>query len=254
MDLHQLLKDLPKGRDGTTIDPQCISTLQHLIQESYGNDATPRVLERFQSKKNVVLHLSIPDSDQEFVTKIFVTEAFGKEVKILQDSFKHGLSVPEVINARDDVLLMSYIPGPTLVDVINQSFSSGLMKDLAEWYFYFHSVHGEIKGDPRLRNFIYNTHGIFGVDFEETRQDHWILDIAGIAASIFDTNPIFDKRKHPLAWNLLEAYLDLRHSKRDPAIDHLFIKTIAGTLRETAELRNDSRIYGVADAIENDAF
>jgi tRNA A-37 threonylcarbamoyl transferase component Bud32 len=185
---------------------------------------------------------------------LFIADTFQKEVQILKESKKHGLSVPKIIISQDNVLLLSYIPGRPLVDIINQTFNQSIIHSLAEWYYLFHSVHSLIKGDPRLRNFIIDDQTIFGLDFEEARDGHWILDVAGIAASLFDTDPIFDKRKQALAWHFLENYLTLKHSQRDSAIDQLYTETIVETLKKTARLRKDPRILDLANTITKDGF
>ncbi len=254
MELHELLSDIPQGLDGIRISPKSIETLDSLIQETYHPSSSPLITERFRSKKNAVFHILLPDTNHDFVAKLFVTDAFEKEVSILRKSAKDGLLVPEVISAQNRVILMTHIPGEPLVDLVNRTFDSSLMEALAEWYFHYHTLHCEIKGDPRLRNFIYSEQGVYGVDFEESRAGNWILDIGGIAASLFDTNPIFDTRKRNLAWNIFEYYLSLKHSERDVALDKLYTNTIVDTLKYTAELRNDKEIFKIAITIETDGF
>lgn len=254
MELREFISHNPKGKDGTALDSGLVDVLEHLLRELFGENTSPKIIERFRSKKNIVLHLHIPESNQDLVAKLFITDTFEKEIRILDKSEKHGLSVPKIINSQDNVLLLSFIPGITLVDIVNQTFNQSIIHSLAEWYYLFHSVHSQIKGDPRLRNFIIDNQIIFGLDFEEVRDDHWILDIAGIAASLFDTDPIFDKRKQALAWDFLEKYLSLKHSQRDSAIDQLYTETIVEILKQTSQLRNDPRILDVANTITKNGF
>lgn len=95
---------------------------------------------------------------------------------------------------------------------------------------------------------------IFGLDFEESREDHWMLDIAGIAASMLDTDPIFDVRKRALAWNLFDHYLSLRNLKRTSKVEKLFLKTIADVLAQTADWRNDDRIMQISNQIRQEGL
>jgi tRNA A-37 threonylcarbamoyl transferase component Bud32 len=254
MELRKSNLEHLQGIDGTRVDVRRIDTLTALIQDRFTPNTIPKIIKQFRSKKNIVLHLYLPDQDYNFVAKMFVTDTYEKEVAILQKSIEHGLSVPKILDARDGVILMEYLSGETLVDLINRTFDADLIQDLAEWYFHYHSVHCLTKGDPRLRNFIHNDRGLFGVDFEESSSEHWILDIAGAAASLLDTDPINDERKRQLAWNLLENYLSLKHSERDPAIDKLYIETVSHILKSTAEMRKDNQILELAKDIESRGF
>ncbi|TFH03369.1 MAG: hypothetical protein E4H14_16795 [Candidatus Thorarchaeota archaeon] len=56
------------------------------------------------------------------VAKMFIAGRFKNELSVLRASWSHGLAVPKVIEARDDVILMDFIPGELVVDRINQTF------------------------------------------------------------------------------------------------------------------------------------
>jgi tRNA A-37 threonylcarbamoyl transferase component Bud32 len=154
-----------------------------------------------------------------------------------------------VIEARDGVILMDYITGEPLVDVLNRNFEPSIIDILAEWYYKYHNAHEMIKGDPRLRNFILNNGQIYGVDYEESRPDSWILDIAGTAASLLDTDPINDARKRKMCWTLLDTYLDLIDETRTPRIEDQFIETVADTLKQTAIWRESDEIMSISEDI-----
>jgi hypothetical protein len=149
---------------------------------------------------------------------------------------------------------MTFIPGDLLVARINETFNPRLIKQLARWYHKYHDVNGMIKGDPRLRNFICASEGVFGLDFEEARKGHWISDIGGVAASLLDTDPINDIRKRRLAWKLLEEYLSLVSESRSSETDRLFIQTVATTLKETYHWRSDERILSLSEQISNEGI
>jgi tRNA A-37 threonylcarbamoyl transferase component Bud32 len=146
---------------------------------------------------------------------------------------------------------MEFISGEPFVDRINRTFEPHLIDQLAEWYYNYHRVHGQIKGDPRLRNFIIHNDKIFGVDFEESREDSWMVDIAGVCASLLDTNPIFDLRKRKLCWRLLEKYLSfyaVRPGGETVSTD--FVATIADTLKQTSQWRDDKTILELSERIQ----
>jgi len=185
---------------------------------------------------------------------MFVVDKFDIELRILRSSWEKSLTVPKVIEAREGVILMDYIAGEPLVDVLNQTFEPALMNMLAEWYYNYHRAHEMIKGDPRLRNFIHNNGQIYGVDYEESRPDSWILDIAGTAASVLDTNPVFDVRKQKMCWTLLETYLDLIGERMTSEIKDDFNETVANTLKQTAIWRKNDKIMSISEIIRENGI
>jgi hypothetical protein len=92
------------------------------------------------------------------------------------------------------------------------------------------------------------------VDYEESRPDSWILDIGGTAASLLDTNPIFDVRKRKMCWDLLETYLDLIGEKRTSEIENEFNETVADTLRQTAIWRKNDKIMSISETIRENGI
>lgn len=257
MDLIKWLGELPRGIDGRPLPPSHIDTLDQILQRKFGKNAVLEHVHRLRSRKNVVLHLTVSSKrlkSVELVAKMFVDGMYDTEVSILLSSWKHGLTVPEVVEARDGVILMSFIPGEPLVDVINSTFDSHLIDKLAQWYYDYHSVHKQIKGDPRLRNFIYHENILYGVDFEESRPGPWMLDIAGISASLLDTDPIFDPRKRALSWRLLDTYLSLLGQERNATVEDEFTTVMADTLQQTSVWRRDSRILEFSERIRTEGL
>jgi len=252
MDLMKWLGDTQIGIDGKSLPSDRISTLKTILQNKFGKDAEIGQVNRLKSRKNIVLHIKLSSREHEsidVVAKMFVAGLYDTELSILKSSWKNSLAVPEVIDARDGVILMSFIPGETLVDSINTTFDPHLIDLLARWYYDYHSVHRKIKGDPRLRNFIYYENTLYGVDFEESCPGHWMLDIAGISASLLDTNPIFDSKKRKLSWHLLDSYLSLLGQERDTKIETEFTIAIADMLKQTSIWRKNSRILEISEEI-----
>lgn len=253
MDLSKWFPTIPTGVDDTSLNPDRITTLEEILVEQYGPDVSLLSLERLKSRKNIVVHLTIKTNEQstplETVAKMFVVDKFDIELQILRSSWEKSLAVPEVIEARNGVIFMDYITGEPLVDVLNRTFEPSLIDMLAEWYYNYHTAHDMIKGDPRLRNFIHHNGRVYGVDYEESRPDSWILDIGGTAASLLDTNPIFDVRKQKMCWTLLETYLDLIGEKRTSEIESEFNETVADTLKQTAIWRKSDEILSISEMI-----
>ncbi|MGY5863279.1 MAG: hypothetical protein RTV41_01625 [Candidatus Thorarchaeota archaeon] len=255
MDISKWFPSLPIGIDGTTVLPERITTLQDILTKKFDESATLKSVERLKSKKNIVLHLTIEAEKQfEVVAKMFVVDNFDIELQILKSSWEKSLTVPEVIKAENGVILMSFISGDLLVDSLNHTFKPELVDMLAKWYYNYHSAHELIKGDPRLRNFIHNNDQIYGVDFEEARSADWMLDIGGTAASILDTDPVFDIRKRRLCWRFLEQYLTLSGKNRTDQIDQNYIETVADLLKQTSVWRNDENILALSENVRQNGI
>ena len=256
MGLITLFKEIPTGIDGTPLPQERIDTLEEILLERYGKDTIIASISHLKSKKNTVISLKISSTGTKLhtvVAKLFIAGRFQNELSILKTSWAQGLAVPLVLEARDDVILMEFIPGELFVDRINRTFDPLLIDKLAEWYNNFHQAHGKVKGDPRLRNFIIQDDQIFGVDFEETREDLWMVDIAGVCASLLDTNPIFDSRKLTLSWRFLEKYLSFHIGPRETIYSD-FISTLADTLKQTSEWRKDSKILELSEKIRTEGL
>lgn len=257
MDIIRWFKEIPTGIDGIPLPQDRIDTLEQMLLEKFSQEAVIDSVRRLKSKKNTVISLQITPKGSEtttLVAKMFIAGRFENEVSILKSSWSHGLAVPKVLEAQDNVILMSFIPGETFVDRINHTFEPNLIDNLAKWYYNYHSVHEQIKGDPRLRNFICHDDQIFGVDFEESGSGPWMLDIAGVSASLLDTNPVFDLRKRVLSWRLLESYLSLFGKKRDASTDKEFISTLADILKQTSVWRQDDRILKLSERIRTEGL
>lgn len=258
MDLSKWFQSVAIGANETTLNPERINTLEEILVENYGHKVSILSLELLKSRKNIVVHLEIVNEEQAapigVVAKMFVADKFDIESRILKSSWEKSLAVPEVIEARDGVILMNYISGEPLVDVLNRTFEQSLIDILAEWYYNYHNAHDMIKGDPRLRNFIYDNGRIYGVDYEETRPGPWVLDIGGTAASMLDTNPIFDIRKQKLCWALLGTYLDLIGEEKNSEIENEFNETVADILEQTAIRRNNAEIMSISENVRQNGI
>jgi tRNA A-37 threonylcarbamoyl transferase component Bud32 len=245
------------GIDGTPLNPERIRALNEIVNNLVGTNFEVVKKERLRSKKNVVYHVIVKPEGQlevNFIAKAFVTENFEMEFGLLKQCTEGNLKVPEIIDARDGVLLLAFVDGELLVDRINRSFDAKLIDDLAQWYFDFHSLQPLLKGDPRLRNFIVGADGLYGIDFEEASKGPWIEDLGGIAASLLDTDPINDKRKQIMVWQLLDKYLELKGIERSMGIDKDYIEVLSSTLKQTARWRNSEVLSDLANQIEKDGL
>ena len=257
MNLIRWFREIPTGIDGIPLPQDRIDTLEQILLEKFNQEVVIESVTRLKSKKNTVISLKITPKGLEtrtLVAKMFIAGRFENELSILKSSWSQGLAVPEVLEAQDDVILMNFIPGETFVDLINRTFEPHLIDKIAKWYYNYHTAHKQIKGDPRLRNFIYHDNQIFGVDFEESRSGPWMLDIAGVSASLLDTNPIFDQRKRVLSWRFLESYLSLFGKNRDEVTDKEFISTLADILKQTSIWREDDHILELSEKLRTEGL
>lgn len=178
------------------------------------------IQEKFESKKNTVAYVTLDNKPR--ILKMFVP-GLKRQMKIEYNILKEGsskLNIPSVyeMDEENNVLIMSYIVGENLCDLINDEKTTidekkRLMMLLAEWLADFHNHFKTedqfcIRGDSTLRNFIL-TDRIWGVDFEESREGKIIEDIAGICASILTTDPMFTSEKFQLCKIFIDAYMNL---------------------------------------------
>lgn len=173
-----------------------------------------------KSKKNTVAYVTMKNKPR--VLKWY-TPGLKYRMKNEYSILKKGsskLNIPSAyeIDEKNNVIVMNYIIGENLCDVINnedisKSEKQRLMKLLAQWFYDFHNFFKKdnefyIHGDPSLRNFIL-TDKIWGVDFEETRPGKTVEDVAGVCASILTTDPMFTSEKFELCNVFIDSYTKL---------------------------------------------
>lgn len=178
------------------------------------------IQDKLKGKKNTVAYVTLKEKPR--VLKWFVP-GFKRQMRTEYEVLKKGsskLNIPAVheMDEKNNVLILGYIIGENLCDVINEketttSEKQRLMVLLAEWFVKFHNHFKtedqfRIRGDPSLRNFIL-TDRIWGVDFEESRIGKPVEDIAGMCASILTTNPMFTDEKFQLCETFIENYSKL---------------------------------------------
>jgi tRNA A-37 threonylcarbamoyl transferase component Bud32 len=177
------------------------------------------IQKNFKSKKNTVAYVTLKNKPR--VLKWFVP-GFKRQMKTEQEILEKGaskLNIPTIheIDKENNVLIMNYIIGENLCDIINSEETSknekqNLMILLADWYNDFHNFFKKdyqflIRGDSALRNFIFSDR-IWGVDFEESRIGRPLEDIGGMCASILTTDPMFTKEKLQLCKKFIDSYIE----------------------------------------------
>ena len=203
------------------------------------------VQKKFYSKKNTVAYVTIDDKPR--VLKWFVP-GLKRQMKTELNILKKGsskINIPAIheMDEENNVIVMSYITGENLCDILNDEKTEFVEKErlivlLAEWFADFHKFFKleedfQIRGDSTLRNFIYNDR-IWGVDFEETRIGKPVEDIAVLCASVLTTNPMFTNEKFRLCKLFIEHYSKLAPGRIENINDE-----IAYSLLEKIQYRPD---------------
>jgi len=181
-------------------------------------DKTIHIKKKYKSKKNNVFLITIDNNPK--IVKLFNTnnkEGMEREIHMLR-TIPSPFHIPRLyqVNIDDKLLIMEYIVGENLCDVINDCSISkekkkSNIRSLAKWFASFHLTLKKdydyyIKGDSHIRNFIILEHDICGVDFEETRIGNLSEDIAECCVSILLTNKIFTHEKFLWCKELIQTY------------------------------------------------
>ncbi len=208
---------------------------------------------RLKSKKNEVYFLSLgntpfPQHDK-VIFKKYCTPCSSLEENLLSKLYCSNVLVPKILQQDREFVVLEYIDGQNLCDILNSTLDPKYARMLAEWFAKFHQAlpasNGivTLKGDARLRNFIVRDGQCYGLDFEESHEGSFVNDIAEAAGSIFDTNPgiedpLFFPAKLMLISMFLNAYVEARHN--DVVTKELrdrFVPAFIQILKETAERR-----------------
>lgn len=225
--------------------------IAQLIQTT-SNYSSVIVQRQFPSKKNTVAYVTIKNKPR--VLKWFVP-GFKRQMQIEYLALKEGstdlhMPFPYEMDEDNNVIIMSYIMGENLCDVLNDKITTTsekqrLMILLAEWFVRFHAhfktVDGfRIRGDSTLRNFILADH-LWSVDFEESRMGKPVEDIAGLCTSILTTDPMFTGEKFQLCKQFIKSYnnsVDWKFKTIDDDIAYSLLEKIQWRPDDEELLRN----------------
>jgi len=182
------------------------------------------IQKKYKSKKNTVAYITLNNKPK--VVKWFAPgfkKNMDKEYSILSTGYlKLNIPTPFEKDQKHNVILMSYIIGENLCDLINDenmttSEKQRLMLLLSEWFSNFHNYFRKgnktyIRGDSILRNFIFSNK-IWGVDFENSRYGKPDEDISQMCASILSTDPMFTDEKIQLCNIFIKNYERIEETK-----------------------------------------
>ncbi len=218
----------------------------------FGGEFT--LLHRFRSKKNRVY--LVENSNGRFLLKLYRPPHHRRsaaEHGVLQEAYRRGAAVPQPLAFSEErALLMEYIAGENLCDLLNRRCRPVYADMLAEWFACFHRCFSRpggttlLRGDANLRNFVVSRRGaLYGIDFEEAAPGRPEQDLGQICASILDTEPMFTPAKAVLCRRLIVRYGQMA-GRENP--EHSLAGPIAAALRESARRRPQQRRHLLREA------
>lgn len=169
------------------------------------------VVNRFLSRKNRV-YLVQRDSER-FIVKVFSSDRSDNEYRVLRDAYNAGIPVPRPVELKDRAILMEYVGGRTVNDLVDDGAGPEPVLGVASWLARFHRTFagegGEVllKSDAILKNFILADR-VYGIDFELSRRGRPEEDVGEAISFLLDTNPMFTGDKYRLAFAFISRYQD----------------------------------------------
>lgn len=134
------------------------------------------ILEKLVSKRNQVYKVMLHENTNSrlAILKKYSRdnlESLNIEYENMQMLKQSDIVIPEIIYKDKDSLIMEYIQGELVVDLVERLDIGNWIDELALWTAKLHGVlEGDnklLKLDVNLRNFIYSNDKIYGLDFEE---------------------------------------------------------------------------------------
>jgi len=185
--------------------------------------------ERLVSRRNevyAVLGMTPGQRLVKYVLKVCINSSAEEESWWLTELRKYGLRVPEVKWHDSQSILMEYIEGMLIADIMDRPElirQRRWLLHLADWLCKFHASHRRESQvlcvpDLNLRNFIYTGRDIVGIDFETAVWNAPERDLGGLAAFILNSDPMFSRDKYQAVRLLINYYsenysIDMRKLK-----------------------------------------
>lgn len=169
------------------------------------------------SLRNNVFYVETVSGDglkRPYIIKEHLHSSNGDEVFFLSTLKRYGLNVPEIIWHDSRFVIMQYIRGTLLTDLLASPGGDQELwiEQLADW---LKKLHGFInsssrvclcKSDLNLRNFIFDGREFYGLDFEDVCFYPPERDLGGICAFILNNDPMFEQWKYQICSSLIKAY------------------------------------------------
>jgi tRNA A-37 threonylcarbamoyl transferase component Bud32 len=231
--------------------------VQSALRAIIANDFIVQTSTRLPSRRNEVFHvvgsLSSDKTVRSLVAKWFRQPGIANEATVLRDAYERGVAVPTLLGATAEVVLMEFVEGSNLCDVLTRHASPRHGQLLGKWLAQYHAAFprgGDLvlaKGDARIRNFICAGPNLVGVDFEESHIGPYLHDLATACGSILDTDPIFTAAKLRVCRAVLSGYLAERPGESMTSLTQRIFRPLLSSLKATLGRRGNPP--GLAEAI-----
>ena len=188
----------------------------------------------FISKRNSVNLINcydkINDKFEKIVLKDFTNniESFNKELEISKLLYNNNITVPKIVNIKDNTVLYEYIDGSVLLDILeryeNKSEKIDVIKIFDKLCIWLNDCYAVLKnnygktmilGDCHLRNFIYNNNTIYGVDFECVEEGSLEQDIAYLCIFTLTYSPMLTDCKYQITSFICRRCIELMNLNID---------------------------------------
>ena len=173
------------------------------------------VLEKLVSKRNQVYKVRLYESAD---SKLAIMKKYSLDnLKLLDTEYEnmqmlqeHGILIPKIIHKSSDNLIMEYIQGDLVTNMVEKLDTGDWIVKLAQWMVKLHNISKDkaslLKMDVNLRNFMYSKGNIYGLDFEEIGYGDARTDLANLCFFILTNKPSFTREKHVMIRKLLKSY------------------------------------------------
>jgi tRNA A-37 threonylcarbamoyl transferase component Bud32 len=172
------------------------------------------------SRRNKVYKVKIKETGMLAIMKVYSKQReLLNEYANLKKISNARLNVPRVLKKTENSLILEYIPGNLVNDLVEQLNLGNWVEELARWIAELHEIkHDEmslIKSDSNLRNFIFSDMKIYGLDFEEMRYGDPKEDLGDICFFLLTNFPSFTNQKKVMFKRFLESYAQYSDIKLD---------------------------------------
>jgi tRNA A-37 threonylcarbamoyl transferase component Bud32 len=183
-------------------------------KDKNGNKYHPgfAVIKKFYSRKNSVYLVKKEGEDRGKIYVLKIYRGKDRTIRMANEEFflkslkKSNISIPGILLSEGGSLLVDYIRGPTLLDMLIDSEAgknkagSNFLRALDIIYnFYRYSLDikgkGYILNDINLRNFIYSNGRIWRIDFEDCSEGRVEKDFGKFLAFVLTYDPVFTEWK-----------------------------------------------------------